>query len=141
MRKLTPNMLWLCIDQCDQTILSGYVYSIMRKEPMVFQDIDQMILQADQLFDEIGYPQSFQKKRSMKEEESKPYARLSTAPQVESDEITRHHGNCKTLVIMVTARQFANWQGYLMDEHFQRLEGFQDVMGLLHHLMEQMEQQ
>lgn len=136
MRELTPNMLWICVDQCDQTQLIGTIHSIMRKEPIKFNDVNQMVLGADALFDEIGYPQSFQKKRSMKEEERTPYERLAKEKQRSMEEIRETHGKQATFIVMVNARQFANWQGCLMDEQFVRKGNFRDVMELVHMLMQ-----
>lgn len=136
MREMAANMLWLCIDECNDTNIRGTMYSTMQIKPMEFHDIDQMMLRADQLFDKTGYPQSFQKKRSMLKEEVSPYTRLAKAPQQKTQDITMHQGKQGTFIILVTARQFANWQGALLQKDFTRIKEFHDVLGLLNILME-----
>ena len=58
------NCLRVCIDACSETDLLGRIYSPLAKEALHFRDIREMLLKADALFDEAGYPQSFQTKRS-----------------------------------------------------------------------------
>lgn len=141
-RKLTANMFWTCINDMSDGCMQGTLYSIMSDEDIVFHDVNQMILQADALMDSIGFPQAFQNKRSFQEEEHYTYhAHLHTNEKREQEDIIQHCGNVFTGIIMVNTRQYSNWQGYVMNEHFERLCEFGDVVELMHQLIELIQKQ
>lgn len=135
MRALSANMLWLCIDECSQSQCIGTMYSIMREDSIVFEDFDQLILRADGMFDEIGYPQSFQQIRSMQDTQRKRYER-TTVPLLSSEQVRIHHGKKNTYIVLVKARQHANWQGTLYTKEFQVIIEFQDILQLLNTIMD-----
>lgn len=134
-RKLSANMFWTCIDEMDNDI-KGTLYSIADEDDIMFHDFNQMILKADALMDLIAFPQAFQNKRSFMEEEHTSYsANIHTNEKREHDEIIKHHGKIFTGVIMVHTRQYSNWQGYVMNEQFELLCEFHDVIELMKQLL------
>lgn len=136
-RKLTANMLWICIDHADEITLSGKFISGMEDRVISFYDFDQLVLQADQLFDKYEFPQSFQSKRSFQDETKDLDFTASRNSFVERQEDVRlYQGKVFTGVILVESRQFSNWQGIIMNEQFQKLAGFYDVIQLLNQLLE-----
>lgn len=135
-RKLSANMFWTCIDDMDNDRMIGTLYSIVEEDDIVFHDFNQMILKADALMDTIAFPQAFQNKRSFMEEGHPCYSAQIHANEKRShDEIIKHHGSLFTGVIMVHTRQYSNWQGYVMDEHFELLYEFHDVIELMKQLL------
>lgn len=135
-RKLSANMFWTCIDEMDNDNMQGTLYSIADDKDIVFHDFNQMILKADTLMDMIAYPQAFQNKRSFTEEEHASYSlSIHTNEKREHDEIIQHHGKVFTGIIMVHTRQYSNWQGYVMNEHFELLYEFHDVIELMKQLL------
>lgn len=134
-RKLSENMMWICVDQYEDYAIKGRLYSVMKKGSICFNDFDQLVLRADALFDEIEYPQSFQEKRSFKESSKKvEFTKARRGPQQTDDQVGVHQGNCFTGIIMVVTRQYANWQGCVMDPSFQVLFQFHDVIELMRNL-------
>lgn len=132
-RQLTANMLWLCIDELNEEKMKGKMYSIMQAHPICFHDFDQMILKADALFDNIGYPQSFQKKRTLNEykKTQKKYHYLNQYPQMSSEDIMKQNGKKATFAVMVNTRQYTNWQGFVLQKDLNRITDFDDVLQLL----------
>ena len=89
------NAIRVCIDEQDGD-LKGRIYSKMCEKPLIFDNCSELFLQADKLFDECGYPQTFQEKRDFLEHKSPGrYAR----PQVRQsdEEIRAQSGKCKTV--------------------------------------------
>lgn len=135
-RRLSENMLWICVNQCEEHRIQGVLSSIMKEQVMVFHDFDQLVLKADALFDEIEYPQSFQEKRSFKEPQTKvEFTKARREPLLEDEAVKKQHGTCFTGIIMVETRQFTNWQGCVMNEEFEVLFQFRDVIELMRELM------
>lgn len=131
-RGLSANMLWLCVNYIDDHSFKGEVYSTMIHEPIQFHDFDQLILRCDELFDEIEFPQAFQEKRSFKKHNAKvELSKARRSPIKNDQEIMNHHGLCFTGIIMVSTRQFTNWQGMVMNEDFQPLYEFHDIVELM----------
>lgn len=136
-RKLACNMLWLCIDQVDEVRLSGKFYTCLEHQEYAFYDFDQLVLQADGLFDQIEFPQSFQTKRSFQEERKEhDFVTSRTFRSEGQEDVTYHKGNVFTGVILVSTRQFSNWQGIVMNECFEKMTEFYDVIELMNQLIE-----
>lgn len=134
---LAPNMLWLCIDHFHEETLSGRIYTTVHKDPIKFNDFSQLILFADQLFDDIAYPQSFEKKRTFKaEEESMDFTSKRKYYVIQSSEIISHRGKLQTFILSVEMRKHANWQGKLYTKNFEVINSFCDIIDLMHVLMQ-----
>ncbi|WP_416326581.1 hypothetical protein [[Eubacterium] hominis] len=131
-RRLAMNMLWICIDQGDDVTLSGRFYSHADHQIHEFYDFDQLILQADALFDRIDFPQSFQSKRSFRQEPKKEDFLTARAHMKEvKEEDIKWKGSLFTGVILVSTRQFSNWQGSVMDDQFKKIADFYGVVELM----------
>lgn len=126
------NAIRVCIDE-ENGDLKGRIYSKMSAKPLRFRNCTEMFLIADQLFDECGYPQTFQEKRSFQDETSTAhYAR----PKVrrEDEEVMKQCGVCRTVDILVRSRRRAGWQGVLSCEDARPPMEFQSEMELLKYL-------
>lgn len=136
-RKLSPNMLWLCLDQSNyDNIIQGTFHTVMDRESVSFYDVNQMILKIDEYFDHVQYPQSFQQKRSFKESTAATteFAQQRKQPVRKDDDIIIQKGAIFTGVLMVMTRQHANWQGSLLDCDFNKLFEFRDIVELINKL-------
>lgn len=126
------NAIRVCIDEEDGD-LKGRIYSKMSRQPLTFHSCTEMFLMADQLFDECGYPQTFQEKRSFQEQKLRGrYARPQT--RLEDEEILKQSGACRTYDILVQSRRRAGWQGILMGENVPEPIEFRSEMELLKYL-------
>lgn len=123
----------VCIDSYGKGgDIKGRIFSRMAKGALPFGNLGEMLLQADELFDRCGYPQSFQEKRDFGGAKSKvSYARPK--PVLSDGEIRREAGECRTVDILVKSRRKTGWQGCVMEEGMPVWE-FQSEMGLLRHL-------
>ncbi len=126
------NALRVCIDE-ENGDLKGRIYSKMSAKPLRFYNCTEMFLVADQLFDECGYPQTFQEKRSFQNERSAGhYARPKV--RLEDKEVMKQSGICRTVDVLVRSRRRAGWQGVLSCGDAQPPMEFQSEMELLKYL-------
>lgn len=119
----------VCIDECGDGI-KGRIYSKMRETPLVFRNCSELLLRTDEFFDECGYPQRFQEKRSFRRSEptgyyARPQIRLSDS------EVLKQKGECRTMDILVRSRRRSGWQGMVMAGDGKPNREFQSEMELL----------
>ena len=67
-KKYPPNGFRVCVDSREIDI-SGVAYSPLAEQAIVYNGFNDLILAIDRIFDENGYPQAFQEKRSFLEKE------------------------------------------------------------------------
>ncbi len=135
-RGFPMNGLRICVDHYDGD-LEGRIYSKMNKDAMHFANLGELLLRADALFDERGYPQNFQEKRSFAEHAA--WSGRYEAPKVlrRDEEVMNQKGGFCTFDVLVSSRRRASWQGFLMEGGHPR-ESFQSVKELLELIMKMM---
>lgn len=114
------NMIRLCIDKYDGDI-EGRVYSKMSGKGIVFKDCCEMLMKTDEMFERIGYPQSFCDGRSFVEKNKKSHYKLPEEFLNNDNVIQKQEGIVCTLDVLVHSRRQASWQGIIMGQ-----ENFQD---------------
>ena len=124
------NMIRLCIDEYGND-LSGRVYSKLMLVPLLFTGCSGLLLRMDDVFEQVGYPQAFQVRRTF----FKP-ARLKGSIHVpeqllDDEELGRQSGDCRTFDIIVQSRRQSGWQGILMDPERTSVKEFKSEMELL----------
>ena len=124
------NMIRLCIDEYGND-LSGRVYSKLMLVPLLFTGCSGLLLRMDDVFEQVGYPQAFQVRRTF----FKP-ARLKGSIRVpeqllDDEELGRQSGDCRTFDIIVQSRNQSGWQGILMDPERTSAKKFKSEMELL----------
>lgn len=128
-RSFPPNMIRLCIDQYDDDI-KGRMYSKMDAEPLRFENCCEMLLKADAMFDQYGYPQSFFDKKNFIEGREK--GRYVSPKALQSDEMMNsQEGKLCTLDVLIRSRRQASWQGIVKTINGSPPEKFQSGMELL----------
>jgi hypothetical protein len=113
--------LRICVDSVDGSVIGGRVYSGRLKEPLVFLDLNGLVLRLDRLMDEQNYPQAFQRKRTFRTAapaSRKNKADIDTAaeddrPYMDEETVARAAGEKATFVLRVLSRQNTNWQGHV----------------------------
>jgi hypothetical protein len=112
--------LRICVDSADGGAISGRVYSGRLKDPLVFQDLNSLVLRLDRLMDEQNYPQAFQRKRTFRTVAPPSKKDKAAAPEEEDDRpymdaetVDRAVGKRATFVLQVLSRQNTNWQGHV----------------------------
>ena len=63
-RSMSFNMIHLCIDDYENYKIKGRAYNNTRQEVICFNDIDDIFIQFDRIFDDNGQPQASQSSRS-----------------------------------------------------------------------------
>lgn len=104
------NSFRLCIDQCQNDVYCGRIYTPLQKEPIFFSDLTHMVLLMDKVFDKNDYPKAYQNKRSFQEENlvrQKPEVKFSI------EELLKQNGSVASFDIIVVTRQHTSWQGMI----------------------------
>lgn len=113
-KKFPLNCLHICVDRCSGD-LAGRIYCRMSKEGLPFGNTGELLLRADALFDEKGYPQSFQEKRSFEGHSTWQSRYGAPEPSLTDEEVLSQHGVYWTFDILVYSRRRASWQGALLN--------------------------
>ncbi len=138
---LPRNGLRLCIHKVENKEAYGEVHSLLFKEPLHFQSFAEMLLMVDGMFDQIGYPQAFEEKRTFTDAlvHTRPY---DGSPDIMQDvkKIESCFGKRNTIEIRVETRRKANWQGTVYaitnrENKKQHVAHFCSEMELLRELM------
>ncbi|MBR3606706.1 MAG: hypothetical protein IKL51_03905 [Lachnospiraceae bacterium] len=125
------NAFRICIDHGKKDVL-GTAFSPLTKYAIPFYGLGELLVKMDAIFDQQGYPQSFQDKRSF-EKEKKLQNRYRGLPgyQMESKIIREKKGEEVTLDVMITARKNTSWQGYLLDLEGSTIQSFSGELALM----------
>lgn len=132
-RPLQVNTLRLCIDSYGSDI-RGRFYSRMCQDAVSFDNCGELLLRADMLFDERGYPQPFQEKRSFTKERKRCSYCACPEEFYPEEEILKQKGEFCTMDVTVWSRRRAGWQGSLLYPDGTFLSGFQSEMEMLEKL-------
>lgn len=125
-----PNAFRVCVDDRGNDII-GRVYSPLSESEILFEGIEQLLLKMDKVFDEAGYPQAFQSKRSF--EEQTPGNAYRGIPQalLQPEVIAAQKGRRNTFDFVVESRRNSSWQGYITVLETGERHVFQGDMDLL----------
>lgn len=127
-------MVHLCIDHCLDCQIQGRAYNNTIKEEIIFNDIHELVLKVDSIFNTNGNPLSFEEKRSFsKKINSQVYQHK---PILYNDylDFMNYHGTIATFDIVVLTRMKSSWQGILFYQE-QSIE-FKDVLELIKIIIE-----
>lgn len=107
------NMIHLCIDYFDNYSMKGRAYNSTVKNPLIFEDINEVFLKFENVFDHNGNPLAWQFHRSFdKKENVNAYCHK---PEEVNDykDLMEYHGDMETMDIVVKSRRLNEWQGVL----------------------------
>lgn len=134
-RRRALNSFRLCIDTINDSHWSGRVYSLLLKQKINFNDLTEMVLMVDQVFDHNDYPKAYQTKRSFNQDDSnKNNEKLKV--KYDLDLFALKKGKLKTYDIIVTSRQHTSWQGIVKNEAGQIIKKFNSDLKLIEFLMQ-----
>ena len=125
------NMFRVCVNGSGSQ-WRGTAISPLSGRDIMFSDITELIVAMDKLFDEKGYPQSFQCKRSFLkgQEESNFYQGIPNAERT-AEEILSRRGETGTCDIMVRSRRNTSWQGEVYNAEGEEIGSFDGDVELL----------
>ncbi len=125
-----PNLMSICIDENENHEKQGRFYHRYSVEPMLFTDLNSLLIEADRLMDKIDYPQASMRSRNFfdtqENRKEKGAERVKTA-----DEILNESGKKATFVVNVQYRQNATWQGKVLWAEAGRSCNFRSALELL----------
>ena len=122
--------LRLCIDRESETLV-GRMYSKTIEKPIKFESSSNMLLEADDLFDQQGYPQRFMEPRSFQKDSAVPSRFHYPKPVISDQEILEQEGKCCTLDVFVQSRRKAGWQGAVFEPEGGFISEFKSELELL----------
>ncbi len=128
-RSSSFNMIHLCIDHCNEYQITGRAYNNTMTEVIDFEDIPELILKIDKVFDANGNPISSQEKRSFKKEKIEE-SLYQNKPHIIRDyfEYSDVKGKVATIDIVVKTRMATNWQGLIFyNDHEETFNGIVDL--------------
>ena len=107
------NGIRICVDEYDEQELSGRIYSKLMSQPLMFRNCGELLLKADGMFDQKGYPQAFQCKRTFSGKKVNGSYCMRPLLFLSDSEIFYQKGKCGTFDVIVRTRRHAGWQGYM----------------------------
>ncbi len=132
------NMIRLCIDGYRDD-LSGRAYNKLLLMPLPFAGYGGLLLRMDDLFEQVGYPQAFQARRTFLQPEKLRGSIHMPEHMMDDEEIDRQSGECRTFDIIVQSRRQSGWQGILMDPDRTFARKFRSEMELLRYICDDLE--
>lgn len=124
------NGIRICIDRKEDT-LAGRMYSKMSERVLEFESIGKMLMEADRLFDEQGYPQRFMEARSFREKKAAGCHYRPPKEAVPDQKIWEQKGERCTIDIIVESRRKAGWQGSICTPDRSEVREFKSELEML----------
>lgn len=107
---VSPNIICICIDKIYDGNGSGKFYHCYSKEPVYFIDICNLVIEIDNLFDSINFPQASTKLREFWKNNNENVGK-ELEKHMTPKEVTEQKGSHATFVVHVQYRQNSTWQG------------------------------
>ena len=104
-----PNLMNICVDSKAGGEISGRAYHCYSEEAIPFTSVVELINIAENLFEDIGFPQASTKTRTFEEKPEIQTSKLTK--KASQQDIILHRGEKGTFVLHVQFRQKSTWQG------------------------------
>ena len=105
----SPNLISICVDEIRNGELSGRLYHCYSEEACPFSNAVRLIELAENLFDQIKFPQASTQMRTFTNSGQK--AAKSTERKKTAEDLEQEHGKKGTILLYVQYRQRSTWQG------------------------------
>lgn len=124
-----PNLMVVCLDTAADSKEEGRLYSCYSREPMLFQDKNQLLLLMEEVMESINFPQS---SVSLRDYGGKEHEKHEKPPKVlEQEEMITFRGEINTYAVRIQYRQNATWQGEIMWLEQNMLRSFSSELEML----------
>ncbi|MCI2046093.1 MAG: hypothetical protein LKJ90_00035 [Faecalibacterium sp.] len=130
------DLVAVCIDQAAGSSFAGRLYHQYTRQPLHFAETDQLLMQMDDLFDWLNYPQrtmqerTFRKKSKEPEKDKGETSMAKKEPEI-VNEPAEQKGDIATFVIHVMYRQNATWQGSVLWAESGQTQNFRSALELI----------
>lgn len=105
------NSLVLCVDKEEQQGISGRIYHAYSAEAIMFGSFEQVIHVAEELFNDLGYPQMTTNDRDFSGISYSYRKKKEMVRVMEDRTLLEQRGDLGTFTIRVQHRQHSSWQG------------------------------
>lgn len=100
--------LRVCVDRLEHGAAGGRMYGPRLTEPLIFDDLNGLLLQTDEILDAQNFPRAYQRKRSF----APPAQQMEISGEfMNAAAVAGHKGSVCTFVISILSRQNTTWQG------------------------------
>lgn len=117
------NGFRICVDTEEQD-MAGRIYSLLVPEVITYSGWNELFLKMDAVFDQVGYPQAFQEKRSFTGGTKAASYQGSPKLLQPYEAVTHERGLLWTVDVVVISRRDTSWQGIVYDLDRQELGQF-----------------
>ena len=124
------NGFRICVDTEEQD-MAGRIYSLLVPEVITYSGWNELFLKMDAVFDQVGYPQAFQEKRSFTGGTKAASYQGSPKLLQPYEAVTHERGQLWTVDVVVISRRDTSWQGIVYDLDRQELGQFDGELGLM----------
>ncbi len=124
------NGFRICVDTEEQD-MAGRIYSLLVPEVITYSGWNELFLKMDAVFDQVGYPQAFQEKRSFTGGTKAASYQGSPKLLQPYEAVTHERGLLWTVDVVVISRRDTSWQGIVYDLDRQELGQFDGELGLM----------
>lgn len=129
------NAIRICVDQCENHDVQGRIYSKFLTEPLLFRNCGEMLLKTDYMFDQRGFPQTYQRRRHFGDRKEEVH-HLPEEELMGDENILEQSGNHSTFDVIVQSRKKSSWQGVLKTWDGSPVTEFRSEMQLLNWIWE-----
>ena len=124
------NGFRICVDTEEQD-MAGRIYSLLAPEVITYSGWNELFLKMDAVFDQVGYPQAFQEKRSFTGGTKAASYQGSPKLLQPYEAVTHERGLLWTVDVVVISRRDTSWQGIVYDLDRQEIGQFDGELGLM----------
>lgn len=127
-----PNLINICVDHSQYGEINGRMYHCYAEEPVMFQNIIELLREMERVFDAIGFPQastitrSFTEKNVVQTQQVKKPDKL-----VAQDSVAGHTGQLATFLVSVRYRQNSTWQGEMFWREQEIVQRFANTLDFI----------
>lgn len=125
------NALRICIDEKKDIYFKGRAYTRLSKDEIKFQDLSGLLIEIDKIFDEAGYPQAFQEKRSFQKDHVRSFFSMNPNSEKDIEEILNKKGTMATFDVIVISRRHSTWQGEVHSLQGEKLGSFEGAIQMI----------
>ena len=126
-----PNGVVLCINRARGGELGGVFYHSYSPDPVPFENIEQMTLRMERLYDWLRFPHRSENSRSFSPGE-RTYQTKEERNRIMSDQsLLSRHGDMGTFIVRVQHRQNSSWQGRITWMEQDKTINFRSVWELI----------
>ena len=107
-----PNGVVICVNGFEDNQLQGILYHSYSTEGIPFENVEQMALTMEKLYNWLNFPHRTTNERTFGREEKKTRRTETERTKIMSDEsLLSRHGDMGSFIIRVQHRQNSSWQG------------------------------